>query len=69
MSRAKWIQEMIDSKKSEEEIIDSILKGDEAQGIKPMTGDGAKTFAKLNYKKILNKKPKNVPPADQNQNG
>lgn len=55
MSRVKWIEEMIRSGMSENDILESMLKGNAMQGAKPMTGDKALMFAKLNYKKILKK--------------
>lgn len=55
MSRTKWIEEMINSGKKEDEIIAAILAGNAMVGIKPMAGEGAAMFAKLNYKKTLKK--------------
>lgn len=57
MSRVKWIQEMIAKNMTAEEVIATIIKGDETAGIKGMTGTDKEkeTFAKLNYKKALKK--------------
>ena len=55
MSRPKFIQKLIDQGKTEEEIIEMILQGSKDEGVAPVTGDNAKTFAKLHYKKVLKK--------------
>lgn len=55
MSRPKFIEKLINEGKSEDEIIQAILDGSESDGVKPLTGENAKTFAKLNYKKVLKK--------------
>lgn len=44
---------MIADNKSEEEIVKSLLAGNAMKGVKPVVGDRAEMFAKLNYKKVL----------------
>lgn len=53
MTRTQWIEDMLSKNKTEEEIIEALLKGDESLKINPIKGKNAMVFARLNYKKAL----------------
>ncbi len=54
MKRPEWVKSLVAKGLSVEEVIAEIAKGNEAEGIKPCEG----AFAKLNYNKIMNPKPR-----------
>lgn len=55
MKRPEWVKSLVAQGLSKEEVIEKIKEGNAAEGINPVPEE---TFAKLNYNKIVNPKPK-----------
>lgn len=56
MKRPEWVKKMLAENMTTEEIISAIKKGNEKEGIKPVTGKDEKqvnAFAKLIVNKII----------------
>lgn len=59
MKRPEWVKNLISKGLSKEEVIEELKKGNEEEGIKPVTGKSeseTNSFAKLVYNKIVNPK-------------
>lgn len=56
LTRNQFISKLVEEGRTEDEVIEALLKGDEESGVKPVSADSetkARNFAKMIYKKYV----------------